>query len=127
MALYVSFFQNVAPVIVISNKLIFYECLAMRKKVVCVVDDHGFVNDLVKTCFSSLFGEEFEFRYFSSGNQFSEYLDLDEEELDIVFLDMKMDDGDGVSVLNKLSSLHKNEVPLFIFDSIRGELSELYC
>ncbi|NOI67463.1 EAL domain-containing response regulator [Vibrio sp. 99-8-1] len=94
----------------------------MRKKVVCVVDDHGFVNDLVKTCFSSLFGEEFEFRYFSSGNQFSEYLDLDEEELDIVFLDMKMDDGDGVSVLNKLSSLHKNEVPLFILTALEESL-----
>lgn len=89
---------------------------------VCVVDDHEFVFDLIKVSFEKNFPGEYDLTYFDSGNNFCNYIDNDGQVPCLLFLDMRMDDGDGVQVLKKLSTEGLSGLPIFIVSSLENDL-----
>lgn len=90
----------------------------MKNKNVLIVEDQLLFQSFLNSALKNILPETTNIIRKNSGNSAIELLSENIETIELIFLDIKMDDGDGISVLRYLSGKNKNNVPIYIVSSL---------
>lgn len=92
-----------------------------KSKSVLIVEDQVFFQNVLEKSLVSILPVENDVKKVSSGNQAIEVLKNEGDSIGLILLDMKMDDGDGITVLNFIESHSLYHIPVFIVSSLDKE------
>lgn len=94
-------------------------------KKIIIVDDETQISKLLQTYLEQKVDEnqnkKYEVKIFNGGNPCIEYLKLDGT-ADLILSDMRMPDGEGISILDFINETNK-QIPLFFMTGFSGDFN----
>ncbi|MDB1126142.1 EAL domain-containing response regulator [Vibrio algarum] len=92
--------------------------MSKKYKDVLIVEDQLFFQDILEIALKNVVPEQTKIERASSGNRAIEIIKSNIDSIGLLLLDMKMDDGDGITVLNYLEKHSLNHIPVYIVSSL---------
>lgn len=90
-------------------------------KDILIVEDQPFFQDILEIALRDIVPKEANIKKSISGNRAIELLKIESDSIGLILLDMKMEDGDGITVLNYLEQNALSDIPVYIVSSLDSE------
>ncbi|MFC1235332.1 EAL domain-containing protein [Vibrio sp. F74] len=90
-------------------------------KDILIVEDQLFFQDVLEIALRDIVPKEAIIKKSISGNRAIELLKIESDSIGLILLDMKMEDGDGITVLNYLEQNALSDIPVYIVSSLDSE------
>lgn len=89
---------------------------------ILIVEDQAFFRDLLEIALKDVVPKGSIINKLESGNSAIEFLKEKSDTIGLILLDMKMENGDGITVLNYLEKNGLNSIPVYIVSSLDSQL-----
>ncbi|WP_413283211.1 EAL domain-containing protein [Vibrio sp. MA40-2] len=90
-------------------------------KNVLIVEDQAFFREILEIALKNVVPVNSTIKKVSSGNQAIDLLKTEKDSIGLILLDMRMDDGDGLAVLNYLDENELSNIPIYIVSALEAE------
>jgi len=95
--------------------------MSKKCKDILIVEDQEFFQDILEIALKDIIPEGGRIRKVDSGNNAIDFLIKESDSVGLILLDMKMSDGDGITVLNYLEQNALYNIPIYIVSSLDSE------
>lgn len=92
--------------------------MSKNYKDILIVEDQLFFQDILEMALNNVVTEDINIRKASSGNEAIDIIKNNSDSIGLLLLDMKMEDGDGITVLNYLERQSLSHIPIYIVSSL---------
>ena len=95
--------------------------MSKKCKDILIVEDQSFFQDILEIALRDIVPKEANIKKSISGNRAIDLLKIESDSIGLILLDMKMEDGDGITVLNYLEQNGLSDIPVYIVSSLDSE------